>query len=53
MTTVAATSELLKPFDARLMRGYPIDTRINHVAKADEECSRSIELSDTQNSLFT
>jgi putative SOS response-associated peptidase YedK len=30
MTNVAAASELLKPFDARLMRCFPVSTRINH-----------------------
>jgi putative SOS response-associated peptidase YedK len=32
MKDVAAASDLLKPYDARLMRCYPISTRINHVA---------------------
>src|ERR1700693_6004689 len=40
MRDVAAASELLKPYDARLMRCYPISTRINHVANDDAECSR-------------
>jgi putative SOS response-associated peptidase YedK len=33
MQNVAAVSELLKPYDARLMRGYPISSRINHVGE--------------------
>ena len=41
-------SELLKPYDARLMRSYPVSTRINHVANDDEECSRPVELAETQ-----
>ncbi len=32
---VAAASELLKPYDARAMRSYPVNTRINHVANDD------------------
>jgi putative SOS response-associated peptidase YedK len=52
MQNVAAVSELLKPYDARLMRCYPVSTRLNHVANDDEECSRRIELSETQNPLF-
>ena len=52
MQNVAAISELLKPCDARLMRSYPISTRINHVAKDDEDCSRSVELVETQDRLF-
>jgi hypothetical protein len=37
-------SELLKPFDALLMRCYPVSTRINHVANDDEGCSAPVEL---------
>jgi putative SOS response-associated peptidase YedK len=36
MTNLAAASDLLKPCDARLMRCYPVSTRINHVANDDE-----------------
>ena len=52
MRDVAAASDLLKPYDARLMRCFPIGTRINHVANDDEECSRSVEPAETQNRLF-
>jgi len=52
MQNVAAASELLKPYDARLMRCYPISTRINHVANDDEECSRPVAIADTPNRLF-
>ena len=53
MQDVAAASDLLKPFDARLMRCYPISTRINHVANDDAECSTPVELAPTvQSSLF-
>jgi len=50
MQNVAAASELLKPFDARLMRCYPVSSRVNHVGNDDEECSRPVELA--QNRLF-
>ena len=53
MQNVAAISELLKPYDSRLMRSYPISTRINHVANDDEECSRPVEPVQNQNSLFS
>jgi putative SOS response-associated peptidase YedK len=52
MKDVAAASDLLKPYDARLMRCYPVSTRINHVANDDEECSRAVELAQAQNVLF-
>jgi putative SOS response-associated peptidase YedK len=53
MRDVGAASELLKPYDARLMRCYPISTRINHVANDDEECSAPVELAQIQNRLFS
>jgi putative SOS response-associated peptidase YedK len=53
MTNVAAASELLKPFDARLMRCYPVSTRVNHVANDDAACSAPIELAETQDRLFS
>ena len=53
MTNVEAVSEMLKPFDARLMRCYPVSTRINYVANDDEECSAPVELLETQAGLFS
>jgi putative SOS response-associated peptidase YedK len=35
MTNVAAVSDLLKPYDARQMRGFPVSTRINSVGNDD------------------
>jgi putative SOS response-associated peptidase YedK len=52
MQNVAAISELLKPFDARLMRCYPVSARINHVGNDDEECSRPVELVQNQSNLL-
>jgi hypothetical protein len=49
---VAAASDLLKPYDARLMRCYPVSTRINHVVNDDEACSRPVELALNQQTLF-
>jgi putative SOS response-associated peptidase YedK len=48
-----AASDLLKPCDARLMRCYPVSTRINHVAHDDEECSVPVELAYIQSRLFS
>jgi putative SOS response-associated peptidase YedK len=53
MTNVEAVSEMLKPFDARQMRSYPISARINHVANDDAECSTPVELTETQAGLFS
>jgi putative SOS response-associated peptidase YedK len=52
MTNAAAASELLKPYDAQLMRCYPINTRINHVANDDEECCQPVEVAQIQDRLF-
>jgi putative SOS response-associated peptidase YedK len=50
---VAVVSELLKPYDARLMRCYPVSTRINQVRNDDEDCSAQVELDQIQNRLFS
>jgi putative SOS response-associated peptidase YedK len=52
MQNVTAISELLKPYNAHLMRCYPVSTRINHALNDDEECSRPVELAGIQNQLF-
>jgi putative SOS response-associated peptidase YedK len=52
MRDVSVASELLNPYDAPLMRCYPVSTRINHVANDDPECSRPVALAETQNRLF-
>jgi putative SOS response-associated peptidase YedK len=53
MQNVAAISELLKPFDARLMRCFPVSSRINHVTNDDKECSRPVEPAQSQDRLFS
>jgi putative SOS response-associated peptidase YedK len=52
MKDVSTATELLKPYDAQLMRCYPIGTRINRVANDDEECSARVELTQAQARLF-
>ena len=52
MQSAVAASELLRPFDALLMRCFPVNTRINSVANDDEECSRPMEIAEAQNRLF-
>jgi len=52
MKNVSAASKLLKPCDARLMRCYPVSTRINRVANDDEECSAPVELPQAEARLF-
>jgi putative SOS response-associated peptidase YedK len=52
MRDVAAASELLRPYDARPMRCFPVSTRINLVANDDEECCEPREVAQTQDRLF-
>ena len=49
---IGVVSELLKPYDARLMGSYPVSTRLNRVANDDEECSRPVEIAEAQSDLF-
>jgi putative SOS response-associated peptidase YedK len=43
-TDATAATELLKPYDARPMRSYPVSTRINHTANDDAECAKPLEI---------
>ena len=54
MHDVRAVSDMLKPYDARMMRRYPVSSRVNHVANDDEGCSTPVKLDadQTQTSLF-
>lgn len=53
MRNVNAVSELLKPYDARQMRSYPVSHRLNHVISDDEGCSQPVALAAEQPGLFT
>jgi putative SOS response-associated peptidase YedK len=53
MNNVSVASEMLKPFDARLMRCFAVSTRINSVINDDAECSAPVELAETQKPLFS
>jgi putative SOS response-associated peptidase YedK len=53
MTNVEVVSEMLKPYDARRMRSYPISDRINHVANDDAECSQPAQVAEFQDRLFS
>jgi putative SOS response-associated peptidase YedK len=53
MNDTTAVSELLRPFDARQMRCYPVGTRVNHVQNDDEQCSTPIKLAESQQPLFS
>jgi putative SOS response-associated peptidase YedK len=53
MTNVEVVSEMLKPFDARLMRSFPVSTRINSVVNDDAGCAAPVESMPAQNQLFS
>lgn len=40
----AATTEMLKPYDAGLMRRYAVSTRVNNVANDEPKCSEPMEV---------
>jgi putative SOS response-associated peptidase YedK len=46
-------ADLLKPFDASLMRSHAVSTRLNNVANDDEECALPVELTEGQATLFS
>jgi putative SOS response-associated peptidase YedK len=53
MNDVGALPDILKPFDARLMRSYPVSNRVNNAGNDDEACSIPVELIENQNRLFS
>jgi hypothetical protein len=48
MRDEGAASDLRRPCDARLMRCYPVSSRVNHVANDDEGCSAPVGLNQAQ-----
>lgn len=54
VTDPARIADLLKSFDARLMKRYPVSRRVNSVKNDDAECAQEIELTEaeTQRGLF-
>jgi putative SOS response-associated peptidase YedK len=52
MQDVATAVSLLQPFDANLMRRYPVSTRVNAVANDDPGCSAPVDLPAAPATLF-
>jgi putative SOS response-associated peptidase YedK len=40
-------SEMLRPFDARLMSRHPVSTRVNQIQNDDAECAKPLELGES------
>jgi putative SOS response-associated peptidase YedK len=52
MQDVARAAGLLKPFDPKLMKRYPVGTRVNLVANDDPECSAPVAFPAATATLF-
>jgi putative SOS response-associated peptidase YedK len=52
-TDATVISGFLKPYDARLMRCFPVSSRVNRPANDDPECSAPVEIVQPQGSLFS
>src|SRR5277367_7156605 len=52
VTNVALVADTLKPFDARLMKKYPVSTRVNRAEHDDQDCSQEVSIANTAPSLF-
>jgi putative SOS response-associated peptidase YedK len=52
ITNPARVSDCLKPFDARLMRKYPVSTRVNHPDHDDPECAEEAPAVSASQMLF-
>jgi putative SOS response-associated peptidase YedK len=52
VTNVALVAETLKPFDARLMKKYPVSTRVNRADNDDPECGREVPVVNAIPTLF-
>ena len=48
VTNVSAASDLLEPFDTRLMRCYPVSARTNRSENNDEGCSAPVEFAPSR-----
>jgi putative SOS response-associated peptidase YedK len=52
MTNVAFVADCLKPFDPRLMRKYPVSTRVNRAENDGQECAQEVPIASTAPTLF-
>jgi len=52
VTDVALVADSLKPFDSRLMKKWPVSTRVNRAENDDQECSREVPIATLIPTLF-
>lgn len=48
----ARVADCLKPFDTRLMKKYPVSTRVNRPENDDQDCAREIPIAEPTPRLF-
>jgi putative SOS response-associated peptidase YedK len=52
MTDAAQVADCLKPFDPKLIRKYPVSSRVNRTENDDQECAREVSIEGTTQTLF-
>jgi putative SOS response-associated peptidase YedK len=52
MTDAALVADCLKPFDPRLMKKYPVSTRVSRTENDDPECAREVPIASSAPTLF-
>ena len=52
MTNVALIADVLRPFDPRPMKRYPVSTRVNRAENDDQQCAQEISIESTAQGTF-
>jgi len=52
ITKPALVADCFKPFDAKLMKKYPVSTRLNRPENDDQECAQEVPALATAQTLF-
>jgi putative SOS response-associated peptidase YedK len=52
VTDMTRIADCLKPFDASLMKKYPVSPRVNRPENDDAECAREVPVQETPATLF-
>ena len=52
VTNVALVADTLEPFDSRLMKKYPVSTRVNRAENDDRQCAQEISIESTAQGTF-
>ncbi len=52
VTDAALVADCFKPIEPRLMKQYPVSTRVNRAENDDQDCAREVPLASTAQTLF-